>query len=280
MSDIKRFIKNWDYYYFGNNAPEHISGISLDKSEISFTTVWQTEQLTATIIPENPVETVSLNWSSSDTSIATVDNTWLVTCVTPWSCTITVTTTPWSYTASCEVCRILTYDFTTSDAWWNANWCPRDGWGFYRTNTWSDWGIIWPTEIFQANPKKITIVFNKVNQSSWTLFAGAWCPEDWQYWLPKDYNTQWYFTYTQNWAITNVWMTTPSWITTWEMNVDQSTTPRTVTHKITWTADIVETSWVLDYIWSVSPSGWVYIRIVNRSGSTGSMYIRSFAIAY
>lgn len=104
MSNIKRFIMDGDYYYF-KQMPKHLSGVSLDKSKISLTTIWQTEQLTATTIPVNPVETVSLNRSSSDTSIATVDNIWLVTCVNPWKCTITVTTTPWSYTASCGVTK-------------------------------------------------------------------------------------------------------------------------------------------------------------------------------
>lgn len=64
-------MNNWDYYYFGD-APQHLSWVTLDKSSITLTTPWQTEYLNATIIPEDPVEDVTLNWSSSDTSIATV----------------------------------------------------------------------------------------------------------------------------------------------------------------------------------------------------------------
>lgn len=64
-------MNNWDYYYFGD-APQHLSWVTLDKSSITLTTPWQTEYLSATIIPEDPVEDVTLNWSSSDTSIATV----------------------------------------------------------------------------------------------------------------------------------------------------------------------------------------------------------------
>ena len=99
LPQIKRFINNWNYYYFGD-APIHISWLALDKSSIALTTVWQTEQLTATITPEWAVETKVL-WSSSDTSIATVDNTWLVTCITPWECTITATCG--GYSATCSV---------------------------------------------------------------------------------------------------------------------------------------------------------------------------------
>lgn len=103
MSDLKRFINNWDYYYFWENIPVHISGISLNKSSISLTSVWQTYQLTATITPTWYVESGAINWSSSNTSIATVSNTWLVTCVTPWTCTITATTVFGGYSDTCEV---------------------------------------------------------------------------------------------------------------------------------------------------------------------------------
>ena len=83
----------WEWYI----AP---TSISLDKSSISLTTVWQTEQLTATVLPDDARQTVT--WTSSNTSIATVDSTWLVTCVTPWTCTITATTVNW-LTATCAV---------------------------------------------------------------------------------------------------------------------------------------------------------------------------------
>lgn len=78
------------------------TAISLDKSSISLTTVWQTEQITATLTPADTTSTVT--WSSSDTTVATVDNTWLVTCVTPWECTITATTSN-GLTATCEVAQ-------------------------------------------------------------------------------------------------------------------------------------------------------------------------------
>lgn len=76
------------------------TSIVLDKGSISLTTVGQTEQLTATIEPT--ISDHSITWSSDDTSVATVSTTGLVTCVTPWECTITATTVN-GLTASCGV---------------------------------------------------------------------------------------------------------------------------------------------------------------------------------
>lgn len=80
----------------------HVSGIYLNENFLVLTTAWQTKQLTATIIPAN-ADDQTVVWSTSDSTIATVDQTWLVTCVTPWSATITVTTNDGWYTATCEV---------------------------------------------------------------------------------------------------------------------------------------------------------------------------------
>lgn len=82
--------------------PVRVTGVTLDKSSINLTTVWDTEQLTATISPSNAEDT-AVTWSSSDTTVATVSDTWLVTCITPWTATITVTTHDWGYTATCGV---------------------------------------------------------------------------------------------------------------------------------------------------------------------------------
>lgn len=83
--------------YIGIPSPD---SITLDKSSISLTTIWQTEQLTATITPT--ICDQSVTWSSDDTTIATVSTTGLVTCVTPWECTITATTVN-NLTATCGV---------------------------------------------------------------------------------------------------------------------------------------------------------------------------------
>lgn len=76
------------------------TSIVLNKSVINLTTIWDTEQLTATIEPE--VSDKTITWATSDPTVATVSTTWLVTCVTPWECTITATTVN-GLTASCSV---------------------------------------------------------------------------------------------------------------------------------------------------------------------------------
>ena len=174
---------------------------------------------------------------------------------------------------------ILTYDFTQSNAGWDADWCSRDSRWFYSTNTWSDHWITSPSEVLSKTPKKITIVFNKVNQSSWTALGGKDMAQDRWYALPMDYNQQQRLVTRVNGSNTTYnlsWI--PSWETTWEMNVDKSTIPRTVTHKITWLTDVTETSWVLDYIWGNGDG--VTMRIVNRSDGTGSMCIQSVTFEY
>lgn len=77
------------------------TAIALDKNSIELSTVWATEQLTATVTPSSAVVT-QVSWSSDDDTVATVSSTWLVTCVTPWDCTITASTINW-LTATCSV---------------------------------------------------------------------------------------------------------------------------------------------------------------------------------
>lgn len=80
----------------------HVTGVTLNKGSIALTTAGQTEQLTATITPSN-ADDQTVVWSTSDSTVATVSQTWLVTCTTPWTATITVTTNDGGYTASCGV---------------------------------------------------------------------------------------------------------------------------------------------------------------------------------
>ena len=104
------------YAYIGIPNP---TSIVLDKSSINLTTVWQTEQLTATIEPT--VSDKTITWTTSDSTVATVSTTWLVTCVTPWECTITATTVN-GLTATCSVVAnqwvlFAETDLSTSNLW-------------------------------------------------------------------------------------------------------------------------------------------------------------------
>ena len=98
----------------------HVTGVTLDKGSIVLTTVWQTEQLTATITPAN-ADDQTVVWSTSNPNIATVDQNWLVICVSPWNATITVTTNDGWYTATCSVLDHAWWYTPTANTLWYLN---------------------------------------------------------------------------------------------------------------------------------------------------------------
>ena len=79
--------------------PVHATAISLDTNSIAWQATGQTQQLTATLTPAESTDTVS--WSSSNTSVATVSDTGLVTGVALGSATITATAG--NVSATCSV---------------------------------------------------------------------------------------------------------------------------------------------------------------------------------
>ena len=89
-----------NHYFIFQWTP--VTWVTLDESSIILTTPWDTQQLTATVSPNDAYDK-SVTWSSSNNSVATVSQTWLVTCVTPWTCIITVTTNDGWFTATCGV---------------------------------------------------------------------------------------------------------------------------------------------------------------------------------
>jgi hypothetical protein len=161
------------------------TSIVLDKSSISLTTIWQTEQLTATIEPT--LSDHSVTWSSDDTTIATVSTTGLVTCVTPWTCTITATTVN-GLTATCSVgiIQTISIDWTSLSALpsgYVSNWTYTFNNGFSVTN----WDTCVWIPLDMSNLSKITIESNgnRTNTSrpwwdniwitDWSWFkGGAW----------------------------------------------------------------------------------------------------------
>ena len=135
-ANLKRFTNSWNYYYF-TDPPIHATGITLNKSILTLTEAGQAEQLIATITPSDAVDK-SVTWSSSDTTVAIVAQDWTVTCITPWSCTITCTTNDWWYTVSCSVtANIQAFDFLLVWWWW-AWW-----WGIYSYEYASWWWWAW-----------------------------------------------------------------------------------------------------------------------------------------
>ena len=86
-----------------NDGPKTVAvtGVSINKASISLTE-GTSETLTATVTPDNATNK-AVSWKSSDSNIATVDNSGKVTAVKAGSTTITVTTTDGSKTATCTV---------------------------------------------------------------------------------------------------------------------------------------------------------------------------------
>lgn len=78
----------------------HVTGVTLNKNSTTIT-AGGSETLTATVSPNNATNK-SVNWSSSNTSVATVSN-GSITAVAQGNATITVTTADGSYTATCTV---------------------------------------------------------------------------------------------------------------------------------------------------------------------------------
>ena len=87
----------------GNTQPTTVAvtGVTLSKTTLSLVE-GGSETLTATIAPSNATNK-NVSWSSSATSVATVDNAGKVTAVKAGSATITVTTADGNNTATCSV---------------------------------------------------------------------------------------------------------------------------------------------------------------------------------
>ena len=109
------------------------TSIVLDKSSIRLSNIWDTVQLTATIEPT--ISDHSITWSSDDTTVATVSTTWLVTCVTPWTCTITATTVN-GLTASCSVA-----EWRVPSTYQEVEWIGSDGNQYRGTSNNGSWCV-------------------------------------------------------------------------------------------------------------------------------------------
>ncbi len=186
----------WVYLYPNNTETElknayigipNPTSIVLDKSSISLTTIWQTEQLTATIEPT--VSDKTITWSSDDTTIATVSTTGLVTCVTPWTCTITATTVN-GLTASCSVTQSLVvsdgyYDMITDSFYSDSNHTnlitPIE-WAYYKYIRYTtpifyqyvNWQFIVQKKNATTNTKNTTLSLSRSTRRELCTWNGRW----------------------------------------------------------------------------------------------------------
>ncbi len=123
-----------------------VTGVSLNKDSLTIS-AGKTETLSATISPANASNT-AVNWTSTNTNIATVNANGVVTAVAPGTATITVTTVDGEKTTSCSVTvtKIGVTSVTLSkssldlyvggsDATLTATVLPNDA--TYKTVTWS-----------------------------------------------------------------------------------------------------------------------------------------------
>lgn len=157
--------------YIGIPFPD---SIVLDKDSISLTTVWQTYQLTATIEPT--VSDKTIIWTTSNSTIATVSTTGLVTCVTPWECTITATTAN-GLTATCDVKKSL-----LPNTYQEVQYIQSSNWQYI--NTWLTGSWTWELEIkWSTLTSRATTYEMYFGGASWT----TGCPKVfWQnYWSWK-----------------------------------------------------------------------------------------------
>ena len=78
-----------------------VESVSLDKTTLELTEN-RTATLTATVLPDNATNK-DVTWSSSDSTVATVDESGKVTAIAPGEATITVATVDGNHTATCTV---------------------------------------------------------------------------------------------------------------------------------------------------------------------------------
>ena len=101
---VDRFMRSLGEYDGNVEPPENVpvTGVTLNQSSITLTSVGQTQQLQATVQPSNATNK-SLTWESDHQEIASVDQTGRVTAKTEGTATITVKTVDGNKTATCTV---------------------------------------------------------------------------------------------------------------------------------------------------------------------------------
>ena len=89
------------FYPTGAVGPVAVTGVSLNKATTTIE-AGQTETLVATVAPDN-AENKNISWSSSNSSVATVNQNGVVSALSAGTADITVTTEDGGFTATCKV---------------------------------------------------------------------------------------------------------------------------------------------------------------------------------
>ena len=179
-----------------------VTWITLNETECNLW-AWDTLQLIATITPDNATNK-NVTWTSSNTSIATVDNNWLVTSISEWECTITATTVDWWYTATCSILPIPSVSQTFTYTWsdqdytipYSTTYKVEAWWAWSRSAKWWYWS--WVIYLTKWTELKI-MVWARWNNWNWAKYWFSWGANGWG-------NAAWWWmswVFTWSWTITN-----------------------------------------------------------------------------
>ena len=121
----------WDDNHSGIPAKVAVTGVTVSPTSASVA-IGATTQLTATVAPSNATNK-AVNWSSSNTAIATVNSNGLVTGIVAGSATITVTTVDGNKTSTSSITVSVATTWTKVDDT-DASIAYSSGWGTYTGN--------------------------------------------------------------------------------------------------------------------------------------------------
>ena len=252
-----------------------VSSITLDYTTILFNNAWDTQQITATVLPDNASDK-TLIWTSSDTSIATVDQTGLVTCVTPGSCTITCTAKLWWVSETCSIIQAYEYSYDFRNKSWTQ--VQNDWWTLIQWTSWTTInsnGINFPTKWWWTSNKvrisyPIVLTWAKKITMEMTYY---WAASDW--WNNFNYTTR-------NSSSFDDWWTSMAWATTtaswyvWKwsgssrnLTLRYDNSPVTWTYTSTATFDLTtktmtfQRNWLSQLTWTIPDGDISIIRSMN-----------------
>lgn len=224
----------------------NIKSFELDTHNVDIVPSW-TYQLNIITSPSDVVSQVLVNWESSDTSVATVSSSWLITYVWYWECVITATTVDWEFEDTCSVyCGIRVESIELDSTVWYV---------------WS-WQTLQLTEtINPSNASNKNVTWTSSNTSVATV-SNTWLVT--YVWIGTTTITctteEWWYTATCTvaWVIPVTWVTlnTATWeLASWEtLQLTATITPSNATIKtVTWTSSntwiaTVSSSWVVSYV--------------------------------
>lgn len=227
--------------------------VILNSNSISLTSAWQTYQLTATANPSS-IWSQGYRRKSSDTTIATVSNSWLVTCVTPGECTITCTAIA---TGDVDTCSVITIEeYVLLSEWGSINKFSElaksdnntytslyDEWTRRRAQVWTTDKCTSMYKNFDKNIVKFDILFQYTENYSysWVYFnlqPTVWSSDLWEAWRFEINNWQdtyswWSWIKFYRWT---TWTSTTisSWVTTADVRVVWERSWTTWTLTFTW----------------------------------------------